>query len=142
MSNLTLQHHGIKGQKWGIRRFQNADGTRTAAGKKKDKQKKAREANQLKNPFAHNTTEHAKRAVGSAAASLSVALVGSATVKTLSNKGYDKAASVIHQYSKRTVQSLKLMSQVETGVTIINGMFTSPDSFKKYFREERRIRNM
>lgn len=30
-----LYHHGIKGQKWGIRRFQNPDGTRTAAGKKR-----------------------------------------------------------------------------------------------------------
>ena len=30
-----LYHHGIKGQKWGVRRFQNTDGTRTAAGKKR-----------------------------------------------------------------------------------------------------------
>lgn len=28
-----LQHHGIKGQKWGVRRFQNKDGTLTDAGK-------------------------------------------------------------------------------------------------------------
>lgn len=27
-----LVHHGIKGQKWGIRRFQNLDGSRTSAG--------------------------------------------------------------------------------------------------------------
>lgn len=33
--DYILTHHGIKGQKWGIRRFQNADGTRTAAGKKR-----------------------------------------------------------------------------------------------------------
>ena len=30
-----LAHHGIKGQKWGVRRFQNPDGTRTEAGKKR-----------------------------------------------------------------------------------------------------------
>ena len=30
-----LQHHGILGQKWGIRRFQNPDGTLTEAGKKR-----------------------------------------------------------------------------------------------------------
>lgn len=28
-----LMHHGIKGQKWGVRRFQNEDGSLTAAGK-------------------------------------------------------------------------------------------------------------
>lgn len=30
-----LYHHGIKGQKWGIRRYQNPDGSLTAAGKKR-----------------------------------------------------------------------------------------------------------
>lgn len=30
-----LYHYGIKGQKWGIRRFQNADGTYTLAGKER-----------------------------------------------------------------------------------------------------------
>jgi len=30
-----LMHHGILGQKWGVRRYQNADGTLTAAGKKR-----------------------------------------------------------------------------------------------------------
>lgn len=28
-----LSHHGILGQKWGVRRFQNSDGSLTAAGK-------------------------------------------------------------------------------------------------------------
>ena len=29
----SLQHHGIKGQKWGVRRYENEDGTLTDAGK-------------------------------------------------------------------------------------------------------------
>ena len=33
-----LQHHGIRGQKWGVRRFQNKDGTRTEAGKKRERE--------------------------------------------------------------------------------------------------------
>ena len=32
-SNDYLAHHGILGQKWGVRRFQNEDGSLTAAGK-------------------------------------------------------------------------------------------------------------
>ena len=35
MYKTELYHHGIKGQKWGIRRFQNKDGTLTTLGKKK-----------------------------------------------------------------------------------------------------------
>lgn len=36
-SNAWLAHHGIKGQKWGIRRYQNSDGTWTDAGKERRK---------------------------------------------------------------------------------------------------------
>ena len=31
--NNELYHHGIKGQKWGIRRYQNEDGSLTYRGK-------------------------------------------------------------------------------------------------------------
>lgn len=32
---MDLYHHGIKGQRWGVRRYQNADGSLTAAGQKR-----------------------------------------------------------------------------------------------------------
>ena len=35
VSYTELYHHGIKGQKWGIRRFQNNDGSLTPAGRKR-----------------------------------------------------------------------------------------------------------
>lgn len=33
MGNTYLVHHGVKGQKWGQRRFQNKDGSLTAEGR-------------------------------------------------------------------------------------------------------------
>lgn len=33
--NYVLYHHGVKGMHWGVRRYQNKDGTRTPAGRKR-----------------------------------------------------------------------------------------------------------
>lgn len=34
MPTTYLCHHGVKGQKWGVRRYQNADGTLTDEGRR------------------------------------------------------------------------------------------------------------
>ncbi len=58
-----LEHHGILGQKWGVRRYQNADGSLTEAGKKRQRYKEqdSYDAKQL----AKNTV---KTAIGTTAA--------------------------------------------------------------------------
>lgn len=66
-SGDELYHWGIKGMRWGVRRYQNADGTWTAAGKRKrrsepssDAQKRAARKNEIKNLKSKSELDTAK----------------------------------------------------------------------------------
>lgn len=46
IAQTTLQHHGIMGQKWGVRRYQNADGSLTDAGRKRYMREEKKQLNE------------------------------------------------------------------------------------------------
>ena len=54
-----LSHHGVKGQKWGVRRYQNYDGTLTAAGRDRNYNRKRQSINGKE----YLTTEEQKQIV-------------------------------------------------------------------------------
>ena len=47
MNDVWLAHHGIMGQKWGQRRFQNPDGTLTEEGKKRYRKEYSKAAQKI-----------------------------------------------------------------------------------------------
>lgn len=49
-----LYHHGIKGMKWGVRRYQNADGSLTPAGKKRQEKQFKKEEKKYDKAYRKN----------------------------------------------------------------------------------------
>lgn len=117
MENTSLAHWGIKGMKWGRRRYQNADGSLTPAGKKRyddshedyrrahDKKKvsqmsdrELRERNnrlQMERQYADLTRKkgNGKKIINafvSTAGTITAVAGAYATYKTLADKGIDK----------------------------------------------------
>ena len=63
MDNTFLSHHGIKGQKWGIRRFQDSDGSLTPAGKKRYEKQIKKQVDKLDKHFSKSAVGQYQMAV-------------------------------------------------------------------------------
>lgn len=61
MYNNELYHHGIRGMKWGVRRYQNKDGSLTALGQKRYLQEELRGGNNNNGGGKKNRNNNVKR---------------------------------------------------------------------------------
>ena len=130
-----LAHHGVKGQKWGVRRYKNADGSLTPAGKIRYGADGRTQGNRSSN----KTKKRIAAAVG-------VGAVATAAVYLHNNKAAQTLVkNTMSEIGKKTITSMK--KNVNTGKTlteayikslrtgISEGMKNAPDQIKKGISE-------
>lgn len=130
MSDYILCHHGIKGQKWGVRRFQKKDGSLTPAGKKRYGETWGKE----KELYSQYKTE--KKAAGSRAERKAAKKRYESNLEDLYDKNYrmkgDNLEGVLgtfNYYSDRHNFGPK-------GVARINDRMNAGDSYSKAYTKE------
>lgn len=123
ISEAELYHHGVKGQKWGVRRYQNADGSLTAAGKKRMEKRVAsdREAVITKGSTLYRVSDSNKSDTSSDKIYVSAdSKTGDFYVTKLGkNKIYKTGKAYVHQYLATTdlkMPDKKTMEKIELGL--------------------------
>ena len=92
-----MYHHGIKGMKWGVRRYQKADGSLTAAGKKRSQKQLAKSLKKAKNQEEANEILTSNKHFQNAKKSLS----------PTKEKAYDAHDAVDKQFEKEYANNMK-----------------------------------
>lgn len=113
----SLQHHGIKGQRWGVRRFQNRDGTRTAAGRRREAQEAMRQEGAREDAASYKYNKPgesgwtgAKRAISENKKKVATAAILTGTVAAAAviySRNSDSINKVVAKTGKKTVSGLK-----------------------------------
>jgi len=146
MSNFTysdeLYHHGVLGMKWGVRRYQNSDGSLTAAGKKrynlKNKYRKhlgktvgmgiAAEAGAFMVPVAAGAGLLAGASTGTSLGATFGMYSGAAIGTTAYLKMYDVMNKKYNELQKTGGRIGKEKTYIETGTNFVRTTLKSKES--------------
>lgn len=109
--NYEIRHHGILGMRWGVRRFQNADGSLTPAGRRRLEKRDAKWARKNYNKIEKTAKQRVKGDLDEYASEL-LSQPGSR------NSDGRLSASTINAYNRRMAE---LMTRAANDITAPSG---------------------
>lgn len=146
-----LYHHGIKGQKWGIRRFQNPDGTLTAAGRERYNQEDDKAYVYNKRGERVYDTSKAQQAYESTRNSLSkksyetVEQEWSSTLNDIYDSNYQqlpkKEQEKIKAGNERINQLMGERSEIFSSIRSEEAAKRTPSVLRQIFESDKAVRN-
>ena len=127
-----LMHHGIKGQKWGVRRFQNDDGSWTQAGKVRYGSASGSSSvavNPSKPSWDHSKSNKSSAAKFAAKVALDVLTLNPIALTTDVTRGVQAVAASSKEKNEEKRKS-ELSVDKETGLRLKSGNFTPEQDLK------------
>ena len=123
MNEGYLEHFGVKGMKWGVRRFQNKDGSRTAAGKRRARENASEEPSHDDYKKAHS---------GKSVKTMSDAELRSRLNRLQMERQYKQLSSSDVNRGKEFVsKTMKAATGIATATTTAITLYNNYDKIKK-----------
>lgn len=137
MTENELIHFGIKGMKWGVRRYQTESGDLTPAGKKRYSDDDSGLKGKIKKRITQEKeADHKKQAIkgakvaaASAATVVGASLIGGALATKLAMSGNRQATLAVTAISNAVIRSAKVATLASAGYAAVHGGMLAKEKY-------------